>query len=41
MCYKKNRKEQLLLALRSWVLFKEIDEIIIVDWSSGESIDDI
>jgi hypothetical protein len=41
ICAVKNRKEQLLFAIRSWILFKEIEEIIIVDWSSDESIDDI
>ncbi|MFZ4520879.1 MAG: galactosyltransferase-related protein [Bacteroidales bacterium] len=34
----KNRKESLTEALETWVSHKEIDEIIILDWSSGESL---
>jgi Glycosyl transferase family 2/N-terminal domain of galactosyltransferase len=34
----KNRKATLIEAIRTWVKFDEIDEIIIVDWSSDESL---
>ena len=34
----KNRRENFEEALQTWVLQKEIDEIIIVDWDSAESL---
>jgi hypothetical protein len=34
----KNRNKNLEEALRTWILLKEIDEIIILDWSSDESL---
>lgn len=34
----KNRYKPLVLSLNSWLLFDEIKEVIIVDWSSDESI---
>jgi|GEM_PF-1092093 len=34
----KNRKETLEESLKTWVLHDQIDEIIIVDWSSDESL---
>ena len=38
ICACKNRNEALQIALNSWLLKKEITEIIIVDWSSDESL---
>ena len=38
ICACKNRNEPLRIALTSWLLKKEITEIIIVDWSSDESL---
>ena len=38
ICACKNRYEALRVSLSSWLSFKEISEIIIVDWSSDESI---
>ena len=35
----KNREEALKISLMSWLNFKEIKEIVIVDWSSDNSID--
>ena len=34
----KNRKDTFIDALETWVVHEEIDEIIIVDWSSDESL---
>lgn len=34
----KNRYKPLLISLQSWLFFKEIKEIIIVDWDSDESL---
>ena len=39
ICACKNRNAPLQISLASWLLFKEITEIIIVDWSSDESIE--
>lgn len=39
ICSCKNRIDALRVSLNSWVKFKEIVEIIIVDWSSDEPID--
>lgn len=39
ICSCKNRVKPLLISLQSWILFEEIKEIIIVDWSSDEPID--
>lgn len=39
ICACKNRNEPLKISLTSWLLRKEITEIIIVDWSSDESLD--
>jgi hypothetical protein len=38
ICSCKNRNEPLKISLTSWLLKKEITEIIIVDWSSDESL---
>ena len=38
ICACKNRIKPLTIALHSWLLCDEIKEIIIVDWSSDESI---
>jgi hypothetical protein len=38
ICACKNRNEPLKISLTSWLLRKEITEIIIVDWSSDESL---
>ena len=38
ICACKNRNEPLKISLSSWLLKKEITEIIIVDWSSDESL---
>ena len=37
----KNRKKALSISISSWIQFDEVKEIIVVDWSSEESIDDI
>jgi FkbM family methyltransferase len=39
ICACKNRNLPLRVSLNSWLNFKEIDEIIIVDWSSDEPLD--
>lgn len=39
VCAVKNRPRALLVALSSWVSFKEISEFIIIDWSSDESLE--
>lgn len=39
ICSCKNRSEALKINLLSWLNYKEIKEVIIVDWSSDESID--
>lgn len=39
ICSCKNRIDALRVSLNSWVKFKEITEIIIVDWNSDEPID--
>lgn len=38
ICACKNRNQPLQIALTSWLLRPEITEIIIVDWSSDESL---
>lgn len=38
ICACKNRNLPLQISLSSWLLFKEITEIIIVDWSSDKSL---
>jgi len=40
ICACKNRKQALRVSLNSWVNYKEIGEIIIVDWSSEEDLQD-
>jgi len=39
ICSCKNRAHSLQVSLSSWLLFKEITEIIIVDWNSDETLD--
>jgi glycosyltransferase involved in cell wall biosynthesis len=39
ICACKNRVKPLTISLVSWLFFDEIKEIIIVDWSSDESLD--
>jgi FkbM family methyltransferase len=39
ICACKNRNKPLQVSLQSWLLFDEIKEIIIVDWSSEESLE--
>lgn len=39
ICACKNRNKTLKVSLQSWLNFDEIKEIIIVDWSSDESLD--
>ena len=39
ICACKNRNKPLEISLKSWLLFDEIKEIIIVDWSSDEPLD--
>ena len=39
ICSCKNRSEALKINLLSWLNYKEIKEVIIVDWSSDESIE--
>lgn len=41
ICSCKNRHKPLLISLSSWLLMKEIKEIIIVDWSSDDPLKDI
>ena len=41
ICACKNRYNALKLSLNSWLMFDEIKEVIIVDWSSDEPIDDL
>lgn len=41
ICACKNRYNALKLSLNSWLMFDEIKEIIIVDWSSDNSIEDL
>ena len=41
ICACKNRYEALKLSLNSWVMFDEVKEIIIVDWSSDNLITDL
>lgn len=41
ICACKNRREALNVSLSSWLNYKHIREIIIVDWSSDEPIDDL
>jgi FkbM family methyltransferase len=41
ICACKNRYNALKLSLNSWVMFDEVKEILIVDWSSDEPIDDL
>jgi hypothetical protein len=38
ICACKNREESLKISLQSWLFFEEIKEIIIVDWSSNNSL---
>lgn len=38
ICACKNRYRPLLVSLQSWLLYEEISEIIVVDWSSDDSI---
>jgi len=37
----KNRRKALEISLRSWLMFEEVKEVIITDWSSDESINDL
>ncbi len=39
ICACKNRNNPLRISLNSWLNFKEITEVIIVDWSSDESLE--
>ena len=39
ICACKNRTKPLEISLTSWLMFEEIQEIIITDWSSNEPID--
>lgn len=41
ICACKNRNAPLKISLSSWLSFKEITEIIIVDWSSDESLEEL
>ena len=41
ICACKNRNAPLKISLSSWLLFREITEIIIVDWSSDESLQEL
>jgi len=41
ICACKNRNKPLRISLASWLLYKEISEIIIVDWSSDEPIEEL
>jgi glycosyltransferase involved in cell wall biosynthesis len=37
----KNRRNALEISLRSWLMFEEVKEVIITDWSSDEPITDL
>ena len=39
ICACKNRTKPLEISLTSWLMFEEIQEVIITDWSSDEPID--
>lgn len=39
VCACKNREQSLTISLNSWIMFSEVSEIIIVDWSSDIEID--
>ena len=41
ICACKNRYDALKISLNSWVMFDEVKEIIIVDWSSDKSIENL
>lgn len=41
VCACKNRNSALRVSLNSWLNFKEITEIIVVDWSSDESLESL
>lgn len=41
ICACKNRNSALRVSLNSWLNFKEITEIIVVDWSSDESLESL
>ena len=41
ICACKNRVEPLYTSIQSWLLKKEVHEVIVVDWSSDQSIHDI
>ena len=41
ICACKNRNKPLRISLASWLLHKEISEIIIVDWSSDDPIEEL
>lgn len=41
ICACKNRYNALIVSLNSWLQFREITEVIIVDWSSDDPIDHI
>jgi GR25 family glycosyltransferase involved in LPS biosynthesis len=41
ICACKNRYDSLIVSLNSWLRFKEIKEIIIVDWTSDETFENI
>lgn len=41
VCACKNRSEALYISLNSWLQFKEITQIVIVDWSSNQSLQDL
>jgi glycosyltransferase involved in cell wall biosynthesis len=41
ICACKNRNAPLKISLSSWLSFSQISEIIIVDWSSDESLNDL
>jgi GT2 family glycosyltransferase len=39
ICACKNRRKALSISLSSWIQFDEVDEIIVTDWNSDDSID--
>ncbi len=41
ICACKNRRDSLIISLNSWLKYDNIKEIIIVDWTSDNPIDDI
>jgi beta-1,4-mannosyl-glycoprotein beta-1,4-N-acetylglucosaminyltransferase len=41
ICACKNRKDPLIISLNSWLKYENIKEIIIVDWSSNDTIEDL